>query len=104
MQPRDAAAAYELRTLSAFLSRQQERLDDRVARTGGDPMGSGGIASAHTCIGHVRLHRSGAWWYVVHANQRLALRCAKDHGPCDQVFDRDRQSIPEEARDKPSQQ
>jgi hypothetical protein len=39
-------------------------------------MGSGGIESANTCIGHVRLKRSGAWWYVTSANQMLALRCA----------------------------
>jgi hypothetical protein len=56
-------------------------------------MGSGGIASAHTFICHVRLKRSGAWWDVTHANQRLALRCAKYNGTFDRVFARYRQRL-----------
>jgi hypothetical protein len=48
-------------------------------------MGSGGIESANKFICHVRLKRSGAWWYVNHANQRLALRCAKYNGTFDVI-------------------
>jgi hypothetical protein len=61
MPPREAQAAVAIDTLSRDRQRHQERLDDRWARTGGYPMGSGGIASAHTCICHGRLKRSGAW-------------------------------------------
>jgi hypothetical protein len=58
-------------------------------------MGSGGIESANKFICHVRLKRSGAWWYVTNANQRLALRCAKYHGTSDRVFERYRRRIQE---------
>jgi hypothetical protein len=93
MQPTDAQAAAEIDRLIRDLQRHQARLDDRFARQGGYPMGSGGIESANTCICHVRLKRAGAWWYVTNANQMLALRCAKDHGTFDRVFDGYRQRI-----------
>jgi hypothetical protein len=87
MKPSDAHAAEEIDRLIRYLQRHQARLDYRCARKGGYPMGSGGMESANTCICHVRLKRSGAWWYVTNANQMLALRCAQYHGPCDRVFD-----------------
>jgi hypothetical protein len=62
MQPIDPQAAEEIAKLIAYLQRHQERLDDRFARKGGYPMGSGGIESANKFICHVRLKRSGAWW------------------------------------------
>ena len=62
MKPTDAQAAEESTTLMGDLPRQQERRDERVARQGGYPMGSGGIESANTFICPVRLKRSGAWW------------------------------------------
>ena len=62
MKPTNAQAAKEMTTLIRYLQRHQERLDDRFARKGGYPMGSGGIESANTRICHVRLKRSGAWW------------------------------------------
>jgi hypothetical protein len=61
-KPADTQAAAEIGALRGDLQRHQERLDDRFARTGGYPIGSGGIASANTCICQVRLKRSGAWW------------------------------------------
>jgi hypothetical protein len=64
-------------------------------------MGSGGIESAHKCICPVRLKRSGAWWDVTNANQMLALRCAKDNGTFDRLFDRSRRRILEEAEQTP---
>ena len=97
MQPTDAQAAQEITMLIAYLQRHQERLDYRLARKGGYPMGSGGIESANKFICHVRLKRSGAWWYVTNANQMLALRCAKYHGTFDRVFARYRQRL----RDQP---
>jgi hypothetical protein len=93
MPPADAQAAAESRTLMADLQRHQERLDSRCARQGGSPRGSGGSESAHHFIGQVRLKRSGAWWYVTHANQMLALRCAKYNGTFDRVFERYRQRL-----------
>jgi hypothetical protein len=62
-------------------------------------MGSGGIESANKFISHVRLKRSGAWWYVAQANEMLALRCAKPglspaegyNGTFRTVFDRYKQ-------------
>jgi hypothetical protein len=93
MQPTDAHAAEAIGKLIRYLQRHQERVDYRFARKGGYPMGSGGIESANKFICHVRLKRSGAWWYVTNANQMLALRCAKYHGTFDRVFERYRQRI-----------
>jgi hypothetical protein len=91
MKPTKAHAAEDIGQLSRDLPRHQARVDDRVARKGGDPMGSGGIASANQCIGHVRLKRSGAWWSVTNAHQMLALRGATYHGTVDRVFARDQE-------------
>ena len=44
---------------------------------------------------HVRLKRSGAWWYELNSNQMLALRCAKYNGTFDQVFVRYQQRLRE---------
>lgn len=97
MKPADTQAAAEIGQLMGDLQRHQERLDDRFARKGGNPIGSGGIASANPCICHVRLKRSGAWWYVTNANQMLALRCAKYHGTFDRNFNRYRQRIQDQS-------
>jgi hypothetical protein len=64
-------------------------------RRGGYPLGSGGIESSNKFICHVRLKRSGAWWYETNSNQRLARRCAKDNGTLEQVFERYQQKQPE---------
>src|SRR4029450_6713802 len=52
-------------------------------RRGGYPLGSGGIESSNTFMYHVRLKRSGAWWYEATSNQMLALRCAMYNGTLD---------------------
>ena len=88
MNATTAQAAEESDRLIRYLQRHQERLDYRYARKGGYPIGSGGIESANKFIGHVRLKRSGAWWSVTNANEMLALRCAKYHGPFDRLFAR----------------
>jgi hypothetical protein len=46
------------------------------------------MESANKFICHVRLKRSGAWWYEDNSNQMLALRCAKYNGTFDRVFTR----------------
>jgi hypothetical protein len=61
-KPTKAQAAQARAPLLRDLERHQARLDDRCARQGGSPIGSGGRESANTCIGHVRRTRSGAWW------------------------------------------
>jgi len=55
-------------------------------RRGGSPLGSGGIESSNKCIGHVRLKRSGAWWYEANSHHLFAWRCAQYNGTLDQVF------------------
>jgi hypothetical protein len=101
MKPTDAQAAAEIDRLVRYLQRHQERLDYRFARKGGYPMGSGGIESANKFICHVRLKRSGAWWYVTNANQMLALPCATYNGTFDRVFERYRQRLQKESGQKP---
>ena len=87
LQPRDPQAAEEIRKLIGFLRNSAERLHYRRARKGGYPIGSGGIEAAHKSISHVRLKRSGAWWYREQANHMLALRCAIYNGTFERVFE-----------------
>ena len=91
MKPRNAQTGVEIDKLIRYLQRHQERVDYRFARKGGYPIGSGGTESANKCICHVRLKRSGAWWYVENANHMLALRCAKYNGTFNRVFEAYRQ-------------
>jgi hypothetical protein len=101
MKPTDTQAAEEIKKLVRYLQRHEQRLDYRFARKGGYPLGSGGIESANKFICHVRLKRSGAWWYVTNANQMLALRCAKYNGTFDRLFERYRRRSPEESTQMP---
>jgi hypothetical protein len=55
----------------------------------------GGIESSNKFICHVRLKRSGAWWYELNSNQMLALRCAKYNGTFDRVFERHQRRLRE---------
>jgi uncharacterized protein UPF0236 len=71
-----------------YLDEHRGRTTYQKLRRGGYPLGSGGIESSNKFICHVRLKRSGAWWYEVNSNQMLALRCAKYNGTFDQVFAR----------------
>ena len=87
MQARDPQAAEEIRKLLGYLTNHQHRLDYGFARKAGYPIGSGGSESANKFISHIRLKRSGAWWYVEQANEMLALRCAKYNGTFDSVFE-----------------
>jgi hypothetical protein len=87
LQPRDHHAAEEIRKLIGFLRNNAGRLHYRTARKGGYPIGSGGIEAANKSISHVRLKRSGAWWYLKQANHMLALRCAIYNGTFPRVFE-----------------
>jgi hypothetical protein len=86
MQPRDEEVTEEVRKLLGYLKENQEQAKYGRLRRKGYPIGSGGIESADKFISHVRLKRSGAWWYAERANEMLALRCAKYNGTFERVF------------------
>jgi Uncharacterised protein family (UPF0236) len=86
MQARSAEAEKVIANCWDYLDEHREHTNYRKFRRGGYPLGSGGIESSNKFICHVRLKRSGAWWYEVNSNQMLALRCAKYNGTLDQVF------------------
>jgi hypothetical protein len=86
MQPTSAEALQTIANCWVYLQSHRGRTHYRTLRRGGYPLGSGGMESAHKCICHVRLKRSGAWWYEERSNQMLALRCAKYNGTFPQIF------------------
>jgi len=86
MKPKNAEAKREIDSLIGYLKENEDRVDYKFYRKGGYPLGSGGIESSNKTICHVRLKRSGAWWYVEKANQMLALRCAKYNGTFQKLF------------------
>lgn len=98
MRPATATAATEIDKLIGYLAQNRDRINYRAQRKAGYPLGSGGIESANKFICHVRLKRSGAWWYVTNGNHMLALRCAKYNGTFDRVFERYRQKMLEKSR------
>jgi hypothetical protein len=93
MQATTAAAEKALAHCRAYRAEHRGRTAYHKLRRGGYPLGSGGIESSNKCMCHVRLKRSGAWWYESNSNQRLALRCAKYNGTCDRVFARYQQRL-----------
>src|SRR5262249_34075344 len=86
MQATSEEAAKAMTNCRAYLAEHRGRTAYRKLRRGGYPLGSGGIESSNKFICHVRLKRSGAWWYEANSNQMLALRCAKYNGTFEQVF------------------
>jgi hypothetical protein len=93
LRPTTDRAAAEIADLIGYLHNNHARIHYRSQRRAGYPLGSGGIESAHKFICHVRLKRSGAWWYVANSNHMLALRCAKYNGTFGRVFERYRQQM-----------
>ena len=91
MQPVSDEAAKAINNCWIHLDEHRDRTSYGKFRRGGYPLGSGGIESSNKFICHVRLKRSGAWWYEASSNKMLALRCAKYNGTFDQVFPRYRQ-------------
>jgi hypothetical protein len=86
MKPHDDKAKEQIRKGINYLTNNSHRVPYGSAKKGGYPIGSGGIESSNKFICHVRLKRSGAWWYATSANHILALRCAKYNGTFDRVF------------------
>lgn len=93
MRPTSDDAAKAITNGWEYLHTHRGRTAYRHFRHGGYPLGSGGIESSNKFICHVRLKRSGAWWYEANSNQMLALRCAKYNGTLDRVFMRYRQRL-----------
>jgi hypothetical protein len=93
MRPASGQATAAIDDLLVYLQNNHARINYRSQRRAGYPLGSGGIESANKFICHVRLKRSGAWWYVANSNHMLALRCAKYNGTFDRVFARYRQQM-----------
>jgi hypothetical protein len=89
MQPTSEEALKAIDNCWVYLTDHRSRTHYQTLRRGGYPLGSGGMESANKFICHVRLKRSGAWWYEDSSNQMLALRCAKYNGTFMQVFTRD---------------
>jgi hypothetical protein len=88
MAPASADAAEEIRKLIGYLHANSHRINYRSFKRGQYPRGSGGIESANKFICHVRMKRSGAWWYVLNGNTMLRLRCAFYNETFDEVFAR----------------
>jgi hypothetical protein len=88
MQPMSDEARKAIDNCWVYLMDHRRRTHYRSLRRGGYPLGSGGMESANKFICHVRLKRSGAWWYEESSNQMSALRCAKYNGTFAQVFTR----------------
>jgi hypothetical protein len=95
MQPTSDDAAQAIGNGWQYLNEHRGRTSYRQLRRGGYPLGSGGMESSNKFICHVRLKRSGAWWYEANSNQMLALRCAKYNGTLAQVFVRYQQRLRE---------
>jgi hypothetical protein len=95
MHPTSEEAAKAIDNCWIHLDEHRQRTHYGKVRRGGYPLGSGGIESSNKFICHVRLKRSGAWWYEDSSNQILALRCAKYNGTFNQVFKREQQREPD---------
>ena len=87
MDPKSNEAEKKITAVIRYLSNHQARVNYGAARRGGYHIGSGAIESANKFIGHVRLKRSGAWWYKTNANNILKLRCAKYNGTYDKIIE-----------------
>jgi len=87
MKPATAEAGKLIDKAIVHLTRNSERLNYASARRGGFHIGSGAIESANKMICHIRLKRSGAWWYPSLANNILKLRCAKYNKTYDRVME-----------------
>ena len=93
MQPASEEALKAIDNCWVYLQDHRDRTHYGKLRRGGYPIGSGGIESSNKFICHVRLKRSGAWWYECNGNEMLALRCAKYNGTFARVFERHRQRL-----------
>jgi Uncharacterised protein family (UPF0236) len=94
MKPSSTEAEKLIENAIIHLTKHSGRLNYASARRGGFHIGSGAIESANKMICHVRLKRTGAWWYPSCANRILKIRCAKYNGTYDRVMELYRQHHP----------
>ena len=85
IKPASATAEEKIDGVIRYLLNHEAGVSYGKAKRGGYHIGSGAIESANKFIGHVRLKRSGAWWYQSYANNILKLRCAKYNGTYDRI-------------------
>ena len=97
MKPRSKGAGDEIAKVVRYLSNHRERMNYGTARRAGYHIGSGAIESANKFISHVRLKRSGAWWYETNGNNILKLRCAKYNKTYDKIIELYKQADREQA-------
>ena len=86
MQPVSSEAEEKITDAVRYLSKRKNQVNYGTAKRAGYHIGSGAIESANKFISHVRLKRSGAWWYITNANNILKLRCAKYNGTFDNII------------------
>ena len=86
MQPGSSEAQEKIADAVRYLSERKHQVDYESAKRAGYHIGSGAIESANKFIDHVRLKRSGAWWYITNANNILELRCAKYNGTHEDII------------------
>ncbi len=87
-------------TFYNYLENHGEKMYYGPAKRGGYHIGSGAIESANKFISHVRLKRSGAWWYIPNANNILKIRCAKYNGTYDKVIEQYKRDDQERIKNK----
>ena len=85
-EPTSPEAKEKIKDVLRYLSNHKDKMDYGAAKRAEYHIGSGAIESANKFIGHVRLKRSGAWWYKTNANNILKLRCAKYNRTYDRVI------------------
>lgn len=85
IKPDSKTAEEKINGVVRYLLNHEEGVNYGKAKRGGYHIGSGAIESANKFIGHVRLKRSGAWWYKSNANNILKLRCAKYNGTYERI-------------------
>jgi len=86
MEASSPEAKEKIKDVLRYLSNHKDKMDYGAAKRAGYHIGSGAIESANKFIGHVRLKRSGAWWYKTNANNILKLRCAKYNRTYDRII------------------
>ena len=91
MTPSSNAAEEAIESSIRYLSNHSGHVNYGAAKRAGYHLGSGAIESANKFISHVRLKRSGAWWYISNANNILKLRCAKYNGTYDRIIQKYRE-------------
>ncbi len=88
MQPNNEDAREQIRKTIQYLEHNKHRINYKGDKTGGYPIGSGGIESANKFICQTRLKRNGAWWLKENSNKMLGLKCALFNGTFERIFDK----------------